>query len=1066
MIYQMSTQQIKLLGKPKIEVDGEDSPITKSAKGLALLAYLLVTQQAHVREEIADLLWEADSTAKSLNNLRQLLSRLRGWLPDLQISATEVGYEARGFVDLMVVQAGLTAVDHFTLDEALQLYQGDLLEGVYLPDAPRFNEWLMLEREQLRQRITTAYEQLCTAYAQQENWAKGVAAAQRWLSLDDLDETALRYLLQFLAASGQIEVALRQYEISQQHLWAALEVEPNAKTIQLVQRLQQLRQKHGGGLSWAAIVGAQMERPSPHQLAEPGNLPANAIIPYQRNHDFTGRRESLLHLANLLLPQAEAPEYRTVAVTGMAGLGKTQVAVEFCYRYGRYFAGGIYWLNFADSQNVAAEVSEIGSERGMGLYREADNLRQADKVGRVMKAWQEPIPRLLIFDNCEDEALLTKWLPVTGGCAILLTSRRANWTRELQIASWPLPFLDVAESVRLLQNLVPNLAAVDATNIAEELGHLPLALHLAGSFLRRYRGITADQYLTQLRHKALLSHPSLQGRGTDFSPTGHELNVARTFTVNWERLNEDEAADVFALRLLACAAQFAPDVPLPRDLLFAAVLADENDLQQLLLVEDGLARLIALGFVRIEAESRLRVHRLVMAFVQARLQDRASGQTAVTAATAVATTIWQRIQAQWETEFALDQLAIAPAHVQYVMEVELAKETIEAVHLTHIWGRHLSNIGDFAGSRIYLEKVLALSEKLYGTEQAETADILMTLGSLTWKSGSEQAAWPYYERAFAIYEHLFGMVHVKTADGLASLAILHARTGAYEAAIAKYEQALTIYEQVLPPVHRALGLTLYNLAIAYRRLGAYQIALSHYEVSLHIQEQIYGAGNPHILNTLASMGITYFLMGNYETAHHFHQKALTAREERLGRQHPQTAVSLGYLGITLGFLGNYEAAVAHLQESLVIREQIYGSDHPQLVHTLTYLGYMLHESGELEAARRMLERGRAIQEAKQLENEQTAETLTRLAAVLMQTGEMETAGSHLQRALAIWEQRPELKQSRAAATRICWGEWWAAQGDAEAALSYYEQAVTILTGRVAETHRCWQRVQAHLAGVR
>jgi DNA-binding SARP family transcriptional activator len=127
----------------------------------------------------------------------------------------------------------------------LQLYQGDLLEGVYLPDAPRFNEWLMLEREQLRQRITTAYEQLCTAYAQQENWAKGVAAAQRWLSLDDLDETALRYLLQFLAASGQIEVALRQYEISQQHLWAALEVEPDAKTIQLVQRLQQLRQKHG-----------------------------------------------------------------------------------------------------------------------------------------------------------------------------------------------------------------------------------------------------------------------------------------------------------------------------------------------------------------------------------------------------------------------------------------------------------------------------------------------------------------------------------------------------------------------------------------------------------------------------------------------------------------------------------------------------------------------------------------------------------------------------------------------------------------------------------------------------
>ena len=76
-------------------------------------------------------------------------------------------------------------------------------------------------------------------------------------------------------------------------------------------------------------------------------------------------------------------------------------------------------MNFSKVENVADEVAAVGSERGLSLHRETDNLRQADKVGRVLKAWQEPIPRLLILDNCEEVELLQKWLTVTGGCSVL-----------------------------------------------------------------------------------------------------------------------------------------------------------------------------------------------------------------------------------------------------------------------------------------------------------------------------------------------------------------------------------------------------------------------------------------------------------------------------------------------------------------------------------------------------------------------------------------------------------------------------------------------------------------------
>ncbi len=107
--------------------------------------------------------------------------------------------------------------------------------------------------------------------------------------------------------------------------------------------------------------------------------------------------------------------------------------MEFCYRYGRYFPGGVFWLNFDEAENVAEEVAAVGSERGLGLFRETEKLTLTDQIGRVQRAWQEPVPRLLVFDNCEDEALLGRWLPVTGGCRVLLTCRQSEWAPELEI---------------------------------------------------------------------------------------------------------------------------------------------------------------------------------------------------------------------------------------------------------------------------------------------------------------------------------------------------------------------------------------------------------------------------------------------------------------------------------------------------------------------------------------------------------------------------------------------------------------------------------------------------------
>src|SRR5215203_4321191 len=120
----------------------------------------------------------------------------------------------------------------------------------------------------------------------------------------------------------------------------------------------------------------------------------------------------------------------------------------------------------------------------------------------MMAAWQSPLPRLLVFDNCEEENLLDRWRPPVGGCRVILTSRREIWHPRLEVRVVALDVLRREDSVALLCKFRPDLSKDDPVlgAIANELGDLPLALELAGGFLARYRRVVSpSDYLAQLQ---------------------------------------------------------------------------------------------------------------------------------------------------------------------------------------------------------------------------------------------------------------------------------------------------------------------------------------------------------------------------------------------------------------------------------------------------------------------------------------------------------------------------------------------------------------------------------------
>jgi hypothetical protein len=374
----------------------------------------------------------------------------------------------------------------------------------------------------------------------------------------------------------------------------------------------------------AAALDAGLEQLAAMPLDSiPGVMPllAGSRVLLSPNPLFVDREAELRALARALKGEDGGAGVPIAAVTGLGGVGKTQLAVEFAHRYGPYFAGGVFWVGFGASDAVPLEVAACGGAGALDLRPDFAGLTPDEQVRHVLAAWQSPLPRLLIFDNCESEALLDRWRPPSGGCRILVTSRRGDWDPQLGVQALPLAVLGRPASVTLLRRHRPDLPAadLDLAAIAEELGDLPLAVHLAGSFLQQYRSVrTPRAYLAQLQ-AAMLRDRSLAGEGSIVA-TRHVRDVARTFAVSYEALDRARPADALARGLLARAICFAPGDPIPQPLLLAT-LDPGADGEVPLEAADALARLLDLGLVERAGDSWLRVHRLVAEFVRTAVAD-------------------------------------------------------------------------------------------------------------------------------------------------------------------------------------------------------------------------------------------------------------------------------------------------------------------------------------------------------------------------------------------------------------------------------------------------------------
>ncbi len=289
-------------------------------KAQALLAYLAVRPgQSHPRDKLAALLWGEKSDDQARGGLRHALAALRRALgdadpPSLRIEGQTVA------VNLLAVEVDVVTFERLiaegtpqALEQAAELYRGDLLLGFTLNE-PFFEEWLVAERERLREKALEALARLLAHQSKAAGTERAIQTAVRLLGLDPLQEAVHRTLMRLYARQARRGAALKQYQVCVGVLRRELGTEPEAETRQLY---QELLRRPDEAMRAPEAPGGKHARPPRKVSPSPPDLPT-AETP------LFGRQAELGQLRTLLDDVIRGKGH-VATVVGEAGIGKTRL---------------------------------------------------------------------------------------------------------------------------------------------------------------------------------------------------------------------------------------------------------------------------------------------------------------------------------------------------------------------------------------------------------------------------------------------------------------------------------------------------------------------------------------------------------------------------------------------------------------------------------------------------------------------------------------------------------------------------------------------------------------------
>ncbi|WP_143264030.1 AfsR/SARP family transcriptional regulator, partial [Amycolatopsis kentuckyensis] len=558
-------------------------------KCLRVLGVLLLHANQPVdREQIIEGAWGGKPPKSAVNLVQKYVGEVRRSLEldGATLQTVGTGYllrvapdrlDSAQFADGLVraretKRSGDPAVARRHLAEAMTLWRGPAFDGIDTPAAAT-------ERARLEEYRLGALEDLAELDLLRGEHAPAIPELTRLTDEHPYRERARELLMTALYRSGRQGEALAVFRDVQGLLAEELGVDPGPG----LQRVHAQILRADPALDLATAAGKQ--RPTaplpadvPGRAAPPGELlepaerrvvvpprrpsspaqpspddpaaaapgPALRSLPYDLP-DFTGRADEVAGCLEFVARRRNATAI--VAVTGMAGVGKSALAVHLAHRCTEWFPDGQVFLDLhghtPDREPTTSHVALHDLLRRTGVPDEALP-RDTGQSSALWRSWLAGRRVLIVLDNVLNARQLGPLLPGSPGHLVLVTSR------------WRLPELDGADHLSLeplseaeARELLVRVSRRPVTHdraaaeVVELCGRLPLAIRLAGTRLRHHDSWSATDLADLLRDH--------QRRPAELSAGSR--SVADAFEVSYRRLTAGQRR---AFRLLGL--HHGPDV--------------------------------------------------------------------------------------------------------------------------------------------------------------------------------------------------------------------------------------------------------------------------------------------------------------------------------------------------------------------------------------------------------------------------------------------------------------------------------------------------------------------------
>lgn len=688
-------------------------------------------------------------------------------------------------------------------------------------------------------------------------------------------------------------------------------------------RLQQ--EFHSSNLQWINQL------PSEQGGWSPGNQLTN--IPRSGAIEFLGRNDQIYEVT-----QAFESTNRVV-ITGMGGVGKTELAIQYATRFLNSFSS-ICWID-ARAKDIANQIIQYAK-----IYFDFEKIiPDLDLEGQLEFCWGNwpTAKNLIIFDDVKTYQDIESLLPPDQPEFKVLITSRSNQLGQARTAYVELGIFDESKSLELLRSITGkdfiNENIDTAKQICYLLGYLPLGLELISRYLKSKIG---KRKISLLQIKKRLESEGLKSKLT--LETSQDMTARRglysAFQISWEELEKEARYIAFVMSIFALA-------PVTKELL-SSCISDIDDY----LLEDILDEsLIDSHLLNHKNGSTYELHHLIREFISGKDVD-IELEKAEECKRLVSNCLVQQARQIPESitkEDILEFGHVIPHLIEVTQKLLSFTDNQNVFSLYQGLGRYYEGQGFYARAEEIYSEAQKVIETKFGFADTNTLKASIHLAAIYYEQGRYREA-EELQRSLLNHSDSLDSDQLVHADILNGLGLTLVEQGQYAEAENLYNLSIQIRLKALGDQHVDVSDSFNNLGLLYNDTGDYLKAESLFLKSLNIRQKFFGEGHVRVANCLNNLASCYYLQKKYEDAKNIYVRVLDIYTNIYGEEHRELATVLNNLSVVYLQEKQFSDAELALEKVIALQEKMLGKNHPDIAISISNLATLYGDLGKFEQA--------------------------------------------------------------------------------------------------------------------